>query len=290
MLKKISKDFLLYTIGPQIPRIFSFLLLPVFTKYLTTTDYGISGIVYSYIGLFGALADLGLSIRYSITYFKYPKTYKNRWALLSGILFWWSLAFSFLQSFILFIMLPSDMGDAKLTVIILNFISNLLFASWNSLCTRYLQFKQASVQVATLSILSGTIAISLNYIFIVRLKLGFMGWFYSSFIISVFQGVFSLYWLFIYNRLKINFNIFHKSVLRILFITIPLVLHNYAGYLLDSSDRVVMAIFKINTAKIGIYNFAYIFALYFDFITTSVGIATGPMFAKLFFSKNEMRY
>lgn len=113
MLKKISKDFLLYTIGPQIPRIFSFLLLPVFTKYLTTTDYGISGIVYSYIGLFGALADLGLSIRYSITYFKYPKTYKNRWALLSGILFWWSLAFSFLQSFILFIMLPSDMGDAK---------------------------------------------------------------------------------------------------------------------------------------------------------------------------------
>lgn len=290
MLKKISIDFLLYTIGPQIPRLFSFLLLPVFTKYLTATDYGYSGIINSYIGLFVCLADLGLNIRYSITYFKYPKTYLQRWQLLNGILFWWSISFSILQSAFLIFLLPDEMGTSKYIIILLNLFSNLFFSSWSSLCTRYLQFLQASIIVTIMSIISGFLVLFLNYTFIVYYKMGYLGWFYSSFIISLLQGLFSLYWLFIHKKLQIRFNIFHKSILSILFITVPLVLHNYSSYLLDASDRVIMSIYKINPAQIGLYNFAYIFAMYFDFITTSVGIATGPMFSKIFFSKNEHRY
>lgn len=290
MLKKISINFLLYAVGPQVPRIFSFLLLPVFTKYLTTADYGVSGIIYSYIGLFSGLSDLGLHIRYSITFFKYNKTYKERWKLLNGILFWWSITFSFVQSFILMLLLPSSIGDTKITIIALNFITNLLFSSWNSLCTRYLQFIEASVLVTLVSITTGILTIILNYVFIVYYRLGFMGWFYSAFIISVIQGVFSVSWLFLYGKLKVQLDIFNRSVLKILFITVPLVLNNYSGYLLDSSDRVVMTIYKIDVSKIGLYNFAYIFAMYFEFITTAVGFATGPMFSRIFFSKEKHRY
>lgn len=290
MLKKLSKDFVLYTVGPQIPRVVNFLLLPLYTKYLTTFDYGIAGIVYSYLGLLGGLGDLGLSIRFSITFFKYPRTWQNRWPALTGILFWWAILFSVLQLLVLWALLPTEMGAAKWTVIILGCVSSLLFSPWNSLCTNLLQFKQKSVVVTVLNVLLGVAAVILNYIFIIHLKLGFIGWFYTTFITTCIQGIFSLYWLFVRSGIKIDFFIRYRTAIKILVITFPLVFHTYASYLLDSSDRMVLTYMNVPISTIGIYNFAYIFATYFDFVTTSVGIASGPLIAKNFYSKSPDRY
>ena len=43
MLKKILKDTSIYTIAKVLPQITSFLLIPVYTSYLTVEDYGIVG-------------------------------------------------------------------------------------------------------------------------------------------------------------------------------------------------------------------------------------------------------
>jgi O-antigen/teichoic acid export membrane protein len=291
MLKKLSKDFLLYTIGPQVPRVLNFLLLPLYTKYLTAFDYGVSGIIYSYIGLLAGVADLGLSIRYSITYFKYPKTWQNRWSVLTGILFWWSLVFAVLQLLLLWILLPAEMGlTNKTTVILLTFLSSLLFSAWNSLCIRLMQFQQKSTAITVINVLSGVSAIFFNYLFIVKMRLGFMGWFYTTFITTLVQGVFSIYWLFVHSKVTFNFFLKLKGTFKILTITLPLVFHNYASYLLDSSDRVVLTRMKVPIAEIGLYSFAYIFANYFEFITSSVGIASGPLIAKNFYSKSPQRF
>lgn len=290
MLKKLSKDFVLYTVGPQIPRVVNFLLLPLYTTYLTSFDYGIAGIVYSYLGLLGGLADLGLSIRFSITFYKYPDTWRSRWPVLTGILFWWSILFAFLQLLVLWLLLPPEMGPEKWTVILLNFTSSILFSAWNSLCTSLLQFKQQSVVVTIVNVTLGVAAVALNYFFLIYLRLGFIGWFYTTFITLCVQGLFSLYWLFIRQRIKINFFVKYKTAFKILVITFPLVFHTYASYLLDSSDRVVLTYLKVPISKIGVYNFAYIFASYFDFVTTAVGIASGPLIAKNFYSKLPDRY
>ena len=290
VFRKFSKDFLLYTIGPQIPRVVNFLLLPLYTKYLTTFDYGIAGIVYSYVGLLGGLGDLGLSIRFSITFFKYPRTWQNRWPILVGLLFWWSIIFSALQVIVLAVLLPAEMGAAKWIVIILNLVTSLLFSSWNTLCTNLLQFKQHSGVVTILNVCLGVVTVGLNYLFIIQFKMGYIGWFYSTFITVCLQGLFSLYWLFIRSRLKPQFNLKWKGAFKILIITFPLVFHSYATYLLDSSDRMVMTFLGIPISEIGIYNFAYIFATYFDFVTSAVGIASGPIFAKNYYSKSEDRF
>jgi O-antigen/teichoic acid export membrane protein len=268
----------------------NFLLLPLYTKYLTSFDYGIAGIVYSYVGLLGGLGDLGLSIRFSITFFKYPDSWQNRWPVLTGILFWWSILFSFLQLLVLWVLLPDEMGAAKWTVILLNFASYLLFSSWNTLCTNLLQFKQQSLVVTIVNVCIGVAAVALNYLFLIYLRLGFIGWFYTTFITTCIQGLFSLYWLFVRSRIKIDFFVRARSALKILVITFPLVFHSYASYLLDSSDRVVLTYLKVPVSRIGLYNFAYIFATYFDFITTAVGIASGPLIAKNFYSKLPERY
>jgi hypothetical protein len=49
MLKKFFSDSVIYAIGPQVPKLIGFLLLPILTKYLTAEDYAIWGIATAYI-------------------------------------------------------------------------------------------------------------------------------------------------------------------------------------------------------------------------------------------------
>ena len=41
MNKKLFSNTILYTIGEVVPRIIAFLMMPIFTRYLAPSDYGI---------------------------------------------------------------------------------------------------------------------------------------------------------------------------------------------------------------------------------------------------------
>ncbi len=59
--QKTITNVALYTLGEIIPRILSFLLLPVLTKYLTTSDYGISGYINTVITFLYVLTTLSVN-------------------------------------------------------------------------------------------------------------------------------------------------------------------------------------------------------------------------------------
>lgn len=61
MLKKLLTNTLLFGLAPYIPKIVSVLLLPILTKYLTATDYGIAGTIDAYTQALTALSTLGFS-------------------------------------------------------------------------------------------------------------------------------------------------------------------------------------------------------------------------------------
>ena len=61
--------------------------------------------------------------------------------------------------------------------------------------------------------------------------------------------------------------------------------HNYSSYLLNSSDRIVMDLYKVNLNRIGLYNIAYQFGNYFEAFGEAVGMAVGPFYSKLYTEK-----
>ena len=73
MLKKLFGNSLIYAIGPQLPKIVSIFLLPLYTQKLTELDYGFLGLYTMYLGLIGGVRDLGFSQPMVNVFFKYPK-------------------------------------------------------------------------------------------------------------------------------------------------------------------------------------------------------------------------
>jgi O-antigen/teichoic acid export membrane protein len=67
---KTLGNVVLYTIGEIIPRVLSFLLLPVLTKYLTTSDYGISSYIATVIAFLFAFTTLSVNTYALRTYYK----------------------------------------------------------------------------------------------------------------------------------------------------------------------------------------------------------------------------
>jgi O-antigen/teichoic acid export membrane protein len=70
-------------------------------------------------------------------------------------------------------------------------------------------------------------------------------------------------------------------------VALPMIPHNYSSFLLNSSDRIVMDIYKIDIRRIGIYNISYQFGNYFEAIGDAIGMAVGPFYSKLYTEKKE---
>src|SRR5215471_14430157 len=101
MLKKLFTQSVIYALAPQLPKIVSLFLMPIITKHLQPVDYGIYGIITSYLFFATALKDLGFAVVFVNSFYKFPHRWKLIWRLLHGHLVLWS----FLYLFILLILL-----------------------------------------------------------------------------------------------------------------------------------------------------------------------------------------
>jgi O-antigen/teichoic acid export membrane protein len=282
MIKKILSHSFLYAIGPQIPRVVSIFILPVTTAYLTSEDYGISALLMAYTGAIGALKDLGITVLLLNYFFQRKITWPLLWRRIYGYVITWSPIYLILQALVIYAALPHSQMHNYWTIVTLNSFSNLIFDIPIMFASRYLQFSQKPLPIAIATASVGVIAILLNLLTIVYFKLGYMGWIISTFCASFISFLFYSY--FTFYRLKL-FPIFKyqiKNIISLLKISLPTIPHNYSSYLLNTSDRALMNLYHVPIQHIGKYNLAYSFGNYFEVFSTAVGMAVGPLYAKIF--------
>ena len=118
-LKKIFSHSLIYALGPQVPKLASLFVLPIITKYLTSSDYGMYGLVTSYSGLFSALSDLGFSVLLVNSFFKYPAKWPIIWRQLHFYLIFWSWIYALIVGAVLFFVLPIEPRSQLWVVLLL---------------------------------------------------------------------------------------------------------------------------------------------------------------------------
>ena len=58
MLRKLLTNTLLFGLAPYVPKVVSVFLMPVMTRYLTSTDYGIAGTIDAYTSALSTFATL----------------------------------------------------------------------------------------------------------------------------------------------------------------------------------------------------------------------------------------
>jgi len=287
MLKKLFSHTAIYGLAPQITKIASFFSLPLITGELTELDYGVAGVMAAYTAAISVLATLGLKMVLVNSFFKSPGQYKWAWRQIYGFLTLWTFLYAIILSILIYFVVPKEAIENRWTILLLNVGPLIFFGQTSTICMTYYQLKQKPLQIAIRSIIFGFLSIGLNVLFIVEYKMGYMGWFWSSFIVGLLSNASYFYPLNFKLKLKPIFNFKRRLIKNSLKISLPMVPHYYSSYLLNSSDKMVMDVMQVGTGNIGKYNVAYTVGGVMNSLGTASGMAIGPLLNKYYKEKKE---
>jgi O-antigen/teichoic acid export membrane protein len=295
MFKKFIVNSLLYGLAPQLPRLAGLFVLPLTTPFLQERDFGIFGLVTAYVGALSALQSLGFNVVVVNSFFQYPQQYKWRWRQMHGFLSLWSIVYAIILSIILFIFIPEVTLSEKLLIIFFNCFPEAFYKTTELFFYKYYQLRQEALTLSIRTIIVGFISIFFNWYAIAVLKMGFIGWMLSVFIGSSSNFLLSIYPFYFKNKFWPIFNFKVKTIKRVLNVSMPTIPHNYASYLLNGSDRVIMDNLHVPVNQIGLYNVAANFGNYFSSFVDAICVALSPMYPKLLRkntdeSQNQARY
>jgi len=286
MLKKLFSHTFIYGFANQIPKIAGLFSLPFITQYLTEEDYGIFGVVTSYMAAIEVFSSLGLRLVLVNTFYKHPNWYLKIWKEIYGFLMLWNLLFLAFKVGFLWLLMPKEVDDVAM-VIFLNVGAGLFFGPTALIGSTFFQIKQMPFSIAIRTIVFGTLTIVLNILFIAIFKMGYLGWFYSLFIVSVLGNMSYFYPLFYKYKLAPVFVFSLRRIKSYLKVTLPTIPHYYSTFLLNTSDKIVMEHLSVPINDIGKYNAAYTVGNFFNSIGMVSGFAITPLMNECYKNKDE---
>jgi len=277
MLKDLLKGSAIYGIAPFVPKILTVFLLPVLTRYLTSTDYGIIGSITSITFAVQALQDLGLRVLLPNYFYKCRSQYKVLWREVYGFLSLWMILFAIIQAALLYFFIPAEAEENKWLIILLGNFSTVFFGPTSMIGQMYYQLNLKPTPVAWRVVLAGVTTIFVNFLCVVSYK-----WRYIGAYIAGSTGTFLAnlsYWPVLNKKLGLSpiYNFKIKTIKKLLKVGIPTIPHYYSSYLMESSNVLAMNFHGKSQAEIGHLTMAQSFTNMFDTLVNSINQVFGPM-------------
>ena len=287
MLKDLFKGSAIYGVAPFVPKILSVLLLPILTKYLTSTDYGIIGTITSITFAVQALQDLGLRTLLPNYFYKCRCQYKVVWREIYGFLSFWMIAFAVIQAVLLYIFIPVEAEQNIWWIILLGNFSTVFFGPTAMIGQMYYQLNLKPTPVAARVVLSGVITILTNFICVVVFRWGYMGAYVGSFAGTFITNL--TYWPVVNFKLKLSpiYLFKWRTVKRILKVSMPTIPHYYSAYLMNSSNVVAMNYYDKPINEVGHLTMAQNISNMFETLIGAVNQVFGPMTYQYIRDKNQ---
>src|SRR4051812_1320500 len=176
-LKFLLRHSSIYGLGNVLSRVVAFLMLPLYTRYLTPTDYGMLELIDVTTGMIAIVIGLGLDAAVSRFYYESPDE-KDRRAVLSTA--YWLAGLLALVGVTM-----AATFSAPLAKLVLNSASNgrLFLVAFTTLVVAiiveldllYLRLNYKSVLFNAVSLVSLVLGVSLNILFIVFFHWGVFG-------------------------------------------------------------------------------------------------------------------
>ena len=277
MLKDLFKGSAIYGIAPFVPKILSVVLLPILTKFLTSTDYGIYGTIASITFAVQALQDLGLRALLPNYFYKCRTQYKVIWREVYGFLSLWMIIFAIIQATLLYLFIPTEAEENKWLIILLGNFSTVFFGPTAMIGQMYYQLKLKPTPVAWRIVLSGITTILVNFLCVVVFRWGYMGAYVGSFAGTFLSNL--TYWPVVNRKLGLSpiFNYKWRTVHRMLKVSMPTIPHYYSNYLMNSSNVVAMNYHGRPQSEIGHLTMALSYTGMFDTLLNAVNQVWSPM-------------
>jgi len=252
-IKFLLKHSSIYGFGNILSKAVAFILLPLYTRYLTPTDYGIMELISITTGMIGIVVGIGISGAISRFYYE-SELEKERNTVISTV-----YIIAFIVSGISILLLSQTTEFFAGLILDSKSYSNLFLLSFISLGVGiiidigqiYLRILYKSSLFIAISILSLIIGVSLNIFFIVYMKYGVLGIFYSTLITNLVIGI-PLTSVIIY---KVGLGFRWALAKDMLKFSAPLIPSSLAITMVNYSDRYFIKHF-VSIANAGIYGLA----------------------------------
>lgn len=287
-LKSTVKNSIIYSLGNITTKIIGLVLLPIYTKHLTVSDYGILGIVEITSQLI--IAVFGLSLYQAFNRWYWDKEFQNK----QKSIFFTSLVFLFFITIIMFICFYSF--SEKISFLLFDsfeykYLFNLMMISavlqiFVMMISALMRIQVKSTLYTCTNIIKLIITLITTIYFIVYLKKNVEG-IYEAQIIG-----FTLYILmlvkYVLNNIKIEFEL--KILMGMLTFSFPLMLASIAGVLLTIADRFCLR-FLEDLSAVGSYSLGYkISDTIKIFVIRSGQMAISPVIYKLMNAPHNKRF
>lgn len=260
ILKNVAKHSVIYGLSDMLSRAIGFIMIPIYTTYLTPSDYGTLELLdlTSYIiGLFLAMGIAQSVVRF---YYEYKEPEKRNQMISVAMITLWVISAVMLA--ILFTladkvsMLVFQTADyARFFNII--FITTVIGLS-NEIPLTLLRIEEKSITYVTISLSKLVINLTLNILFIVKFHMGVQGILYSGLITGSLLGLTML--IVILRRLQMKLS-YSFTMLKAMFAYgFPLVWNWLGLFVLNFGDRFFLQRFA-GLNDVGIYSLAYKFGM-----------------------------
>jgi O-antigen/teichoic acid export membrane protein len=254
--KRLITDTLVYIGLPKLSFIASFLILPWISPFLTLDDYGIYGLLISYISVFQVIIGLGQVILLQNSYFTLASKYKLVWRRSFGLMILFSLLSTLFFSILLKFTLADRLNENLGIVIILVGIY-LVLSPLESILINFYSLKEQSLPYAIGMGIIGLVSTIITLITIRYFKFGYLGWIYSLFATSLLTHIYFFKRIYIVEKIFPDFRFNKRFIKKSLNIGLPLSPHQLSMYILGVSDRLLLEFYKIPMIQIGFYSQGY---------------------------------
>jgi O-antigen/teichoic acid export membrane protein len=253
------------------------LLLPILTRYLTPTDYGIVATFQVLLTIAVVFVNLNMHGAVAVNFFKIEK--RELKTYIGNVFF--ILFVSFLLIFCVVSILKTPLShlvkfpESWLSIIVVV----ALFESFFTIVLTLWQVEQKPLPYGIFQISQSIFNVTLSLVLVIALNRGWLGRVLGIAIASIVFGFIGLFIIYKRKYIKLIFNKVH--IKDALFFGIPLIPHSLGGWMITSTDRFFINS-MVNVAATGVYTVGYQVGMIISLIATSFNQAWSPfLFEKL---------
>lgn len=283
-MSKLVKSTFIYSLGSILPRIASFFLLPLYTRYLSPADFGIvqSMLVFSTI----IMVFFSLAMDNSIYRLYYENNSEESKRNLLGTIFISIFFVSLVLTSALFIFNKFTSQVFQTIPFFPYYAYSILFSFFNifGIIPRiYFQLKEKPEVFITISIVQFIFATGLILYFVVAKNEGATGMLKGQMIGAIFMVPWFIILLSKIINIKFNYSIL-KGVLAYSLPMIPAIL---SAWVLNLSDRIFIER-NFNLEEVGVYSLGYKIAEIVLIFSSSFNVAYNAIYFKLASSVDQV--
>ena len=277
------KNSFIYLIAEILNKAIPFLLLPIITKYLTPSEYGIYGIYQVLLSFLSPFIRMSLDVHITRNFFKVSK--KKLKEILNSIILLLHLhvLIGLIVIFFLSLFFNDILGIPSKYLFLIPII---IYAQMINLFNlTILRNEEKALKYGMLQIIITLFNFGSVIIFLIYLKLGWLSLIYGLLVGQFVMFFYSFY--FLKKEFNLDFKSFYpfKEIYRI---SVPLIFHLLGGSIIFLSDRVFIQQ-MLGLKEVGLYSIGNQFGMITMIVINSVILAINPWMYKKLAKKENIK-